>query len=399
MKKLYYENVYQKHFQTNVVAVLEKDKHFHVELDETAFYPGGGGQPCDIGFIDNLPVTEVYEQDGHLYHIMERPPLKKKNVKCSIDWKRRFDYMQHHLGQHLLSAVYRDLFHANTVSFHLGTDICTIDIDRILSEEELRKGEEQANACIFERLPVEVLYPSKAELRKLKLTKDIIKQYDTVRIVKIDDLDINPCGGTHPENTSEVGMIKILKWEKYKNHLRITFICGQRAVTHSLLSDNYMQKICRNLTCNEEGALTKIKNLTDDFRQLQQENQRLQSQVGDYEVQEMLRESESIGHLRIINKIFENKEMKYLNVLANKFTSHENVIVLFGLKQDNRTNLLFASSANITSIKMNTLLQETITLLDGKGGGTPHNAQGGGKHPQNLENTLLYALNRISQSN
>ncbi|MGM9987960.1 MAG: DHHA1 domain-containing protein [Bacillaceae bacterium] len=398
MEKLYYKDQYIQRFTATIVNKIEKDGAYHIELDATAFYPEGGGQPSDIGEIEGLAVTDVYEEAGHIYHVMPKAPLKQKNVSCSINWERRFDHMQHHLGQHILSASFHELYQGNTVGFHLGKETCTVDIDRTLDEEQIRKAEKLANDIIMQNIPVDVLYPTKSELRKLKLKKEVKKQYEQIRIVRIADFDINPCGGTHPKATIEVQLLKVKKWEKHKNNAtRITFICGTRAVKDSLKKDAFSRTICKQLTCNEEAALAKIASLTADYNTIISENRFLKSQIGDYEVKEMLQTCEKINGITIIKDIYEQKDMKEITMLANKLTATDNVIVLFGLKAEDRCNLLFVCSRNLKNQKMNELLQDAITLVDGRGGGTTFSAQGGGKSVSNLSSAIDYAYMKVQR--
>jgi len=161
MEKLYYEDQYKKDFTAEITEVIEKGNEFHIVLDKTYFYPEGGGQPSDTGLIENLPITMVYEKDGIIYHVSEKKPMKIHKVKCSIDFEKRFDNMQQHLGQHILSSAFSSLFNGNTIGFHLGKEHCTIDVDKILNVGQIEESEKLSNEIIFDNVSVEVLYPSK----------------------------------------------------------------------------------------------------------------------------------------------------------------------------------------------------------------------------------------------
>ncbi|MDU1855699.1 MAG: alanyl-tRNA editing protein, partial [Clostridium baratii] len=169
MEKLYYIDQYIKEFTAEIEGIIEKDNKFHILLDKTAFFPGGGGQPCDLGVIDDHEVLDVYEEEGNVYHVLSKKPIKIHKVKCRIDWKRRFDYMQQHLAQHTLSGCFFKLFNHNTAGIHLGKDISTIDIVGELTEEQIREAEIYANDMIGEGLKVEFLFPEKRELKKMGL--------------------------------------------------------------------------------------------------------------------------------------------------------------------------------------------------------------------------------------
>ena len=175
MEKLYYENPYEKDFTAEIINVLEKDNKYHVELDKSYFYPANEGHSSDTGYINSNAVTSVYEKDEKIYHILEVKPLKIHKVKCSIDWEKKYDYMQQHLGQHIISSCFFQLFNANTIAFHLGDDVSYIDIDKIIGSNEIKNVDQMANKIIFDNIHVEILYPTKSDLKKLSLKKISLK--------------------------------------------------------------------------------------------------------------------------------------------------------------------------------------------------------------------------------
>jgi alanyl-tRNA synthetase len=394
-QKLYYEDQYIKEFSAEILNVIEKDNEFHIQLDKTAFFPGGGGQPSDIGNIEDSIIINVYEKDGIIYHVSNKKPIKIHKVKCKIDWDFRFDGMQQHLGQHILSSAFLELYNANTVSFHLGKDFCTTDVDKLLSDEELEKVEELANDNIFRSKAVEFLNPTKSELKKLSLRRvpDIDKQ--TLRVVKVEDVDVTACCGLHPKSTLEVQIIKIRKKEKNKGNMRVEFICGKRAAQDALKKYKFSSTLCKNLNCNEEEALIRINNLTSEYNNLQAENKSLKSQIADFEVQNLLNSCEKIGNTRIVKNIFDNADMKYVSLLASKLTTYDDVVVLYALKLQGMAHLIFMCSKSLKAISMNDLLKDAISLIDGKGGGSSFSAQGGGKGINNLESAIDYAFTKV----
>ncbi len=398
MEKLYYENQYEKDFVAEIIDIIEKDNEFHIELDKTYFYPEGGGQPSDIGFIENNPITMVYEQDGKVYHVSSKKPIKIHKVKCSINWDIRLDSMQQHLGQHILSAAFAELYNGNTSSFHLGRESCTIDIDKILTKDEISNAEALANKIITDNIKVEFLLPTKAELKKLPIRKTLPNTGNQIRIVKIGEIDYNPCCGIHPANTIEVQLVKIKKWEKYKNSTRIEFLCGKRAVDYFLLRDNFASSICSNLKCNETEVLTKIEKLVQDLNALTAENKALKSEVAEYEIQKMIENSEKVNGISIVKTVYSNSDLKYVNLIGTKLTSFENVIALLAVKNSETVNLIFMCSKNLKNISMNALLKDAISLIDGRGGGRDFSAQGGGKNNNNLDSTLDYAYMKVKQA-
>ncbi|WP_070000651.1 alanyl-tRNA editing protein [Cellulosilyticum sp. I15G10I2] len=398
MQKLYYEDAYKKFFTAEITAVIEKENTFHIELDQTYFYPEGGGQPSDTGFIEDSPISFVYESDGHIYHVTDKKPIKIHKTKCTLNWERRFDYMQQHLGQHILSACFLELFNAHTVGFHLGEESITIDIDSVLGASMIQKAEIFANDIIFDNIPVETLYPSKSELKKLPLKKPLPQTRSPLRLVKIGDLDLNPCCGTHPRSTLEVQALKINKWEKYKGGMRVYFLCGKRAINDYFAKSSFVLSLSSSLKCSEKDALIKIEKLTQDFDKLSSENRKLKSEVADYEVQNLLLNSEKIQHVQIVKALYDHVDPKYITLLASKLTDSKDVIVLFGINSGDIANLIFMCSKDLKKMHMGNLLKDTMTLIDGKGGGSYFSAQGGGKDTANLSSAIDYALMKIKQS-
>ena len=395
MEKLYYENPYQKEFTAEVINVIEKENKYHVELDKTYFYPEGGGQPSDTGYINSTAVTYVYEEDEKIYHVVEVKPLKIHKVKCSIDWDTRFDYMQQHLGQHILSACIADLFNGTTIGFHLGKDSASIDIDKAMNSDEIKVAEKKANKIVLDNINVEVLYPTNSELKKLSLKKISVKAGEKIRIVKIADVDVNPCCGIHPRSTIEVQLIKITKVEKYKSGIRIEFMCGARAVSDYATKHDAVEKMSKLLSCNNAAVLSEVERLSGELNKALMEKRALKAEVAEYEVQNMLAEAGKIEDIKVLKCIYDNGDLKYANTLATKLVSSPKVIVLFGVKSEDKANLLFMCSKDLKIVSMDSLLKDAITLIDGKGGGSAFSAQGGGKNNNNLDSSLDYAYSKI----
>lgn len=395
MEKLFYIDSYIKNFTAEIEEVKEMDGRYHVLLDKTAFFPGGGGQYCDMGTIDNMFVEDVYEENDKIYHVLDKKPNRIHKVKCEIDWDRREYGMQHHFGQHVISACFNNEYKAKTVGFHLGKDFATVDIEGFFKEDDIMKIESMCNEIIRENIPVEFLNINKKEAKKLKIKDDLSKLSNDIRVVKFGDLDINLCCGVHVKNTLDLRVIKIKKFEKYKKATRIEFLCGTKAIDEMLKRDNYLNKICKMLSSNEEGAYQGIENLNNKLNEVNKENRKLEEIISNYEIKEMIEEAEKNGSMNIIIKTYENKNMNYINKIANKITETENNIGLFALINNDRLNLLFACSKNLEKIDMNTLLKDSIKLVDGKGGGSKTLAQGGGKNNGNLDSLFDYVKIKI----
>ncbi|MCC0643482.1 MULTISPECIES: DHHA1 domain-containing protein [unclassified Clostridioides] len=397
MEKLYYTNQYIRDFTAEIIEIREIENKFHVLLDKTAFFPGGGGQFGDLGKIDDYEVISVYEEDKKVYHILDKKPIKIHKVKCSIDWDRREDGMHQHFGQHVLSGCFFKTFNANTTGFHLGNEYSTVDIDGNLDEEKIREIELLANEIIRQNIQVETLLPTKRELKKIWVRRALPNTNEEIRVVKIGDLDTNACCGVHPKSTSELRMIKIKKWEKHKSSTRIEFLAGKRAVDEVLKRDVYLTKICRYLSCSEEDAINGIVNLNEKVEDSLSKKRKLEEIVAKYQVKEMVENANKIGNVSVVKKIYDEEDLKYVNKIANKITEDENNIALLAVRFEEKINLIFACSKNLKAVNMGSLLKDAISLIDGKGGGSQVLAQGGGKNNGNLESTFDYAFMKLEK--
>ncbi|MGL5068039.1 MAG: alanyl-tRNA editing protein [Sarcina sp.] len=395
MEKLYYEDQYIKEFVAEIETVKEENGKFHVVLDKTAFFPGGGGQASDRGKIDMHEVLDVYEKDGIVYHITDKKPIKIHRVKCEIDWKRRFDGMQQHFAQHVLSGCFYTLFNVNTVSIHLGDTISTVDVEGILTESQIREVEKFANEKISEAIQVEFLTPTKKELKKMKIRRALPNTDEEIRILKIGNLDINACCGIHPNSTIELRHIKIKKFEKNKGNTRIEYLAGTRAIDDALNKDDFAREICRYLSSSEKEAINSIKNLHEKLSEITSAKIKLEQEIASYEIKEMLAGAEKISDLIVVEKVYENEDVKYVSKLATKFTEIDNVVVFFAVKNQGRVNIVFSAAKNIKNINVGNILKDSVILIDGKGGGSAYLAQGAGKDNGNLENALSYAKNKL----
>lgn len=398
MEQLYYENPYLKEFTANIIDAKEIDGKFHLILDNTAFFPGGGGQWCDTGKIGNLYVLEVYEKENTIYHVVSTAPSKMTDLKCVIDWNTRIDGMQQHLGQHVLSGSFFNLFNANTFAIHLGADISTVDILGNLTEEQVREAERLANKIIGDNVPVLSFIPSEEELKNIKLRRALPNTEEDIRVVHIKDFDINACCGLHPTSTKDLRLIKIKRFTKHKEGTRIEFLAGNRAVEDTLKKDELFSSICSYLSCNENEALNGIKNLNASLKYANDTNKSLNTLLANYQVKDLIDNAENISNYKVIKQVFDG-DMKYVNTLTSKLVENDNIIALMAVKNGEKANLIFCCSKNIKDIKMNELFKDAIAAIDGRGGGSPFQAQGAGKNNENLEKALEIALTKIKNFN
>lgn len=395
MEKLYYEDQYIREFVAELVEVKEDCGNFLVVLDRTAFFPGGGGQFSDRGTIDGHEVIDVYEKDGIVYHVTKTKPIKIHRLKCEIDWERRVDGMSQHFAQHLLSGCFYTLFNANTKSIHIGDLISTIDIEGILTEEQIREAEIFANKKIAENIKVEFLTPSKKELKKLKLRRDLPTTNEEIRVVKIGDLDLNACCGVHLGSTIELRHIKLKRFEKNKGNTRIEYIAGTRAIDDAISKDNFARSICKYLSSSESEAINGIKNINEKLKNALEQKRKFEDEIAMYQMKEMVAAAENINGLSVIEKVYDAEDVKYVNKVATKLTESDDIVTFMAIKNEGRINFIFAASKNIKNINVGNILRDAITLIDGKGGGSAYLAQGAGKDNGNLESALSYAKNKL----
>lgn len=394
--KLFYKNTYIKEFNANIVHIVEKDDSFHVELNQTAFYPEGGGQPSDEGYIDDVKVSYVYEDNAKIYHVLDRLPSTLEEVKCTINWEKRFDHMQQHLGQHILSAAFEKLHDANTIGFHLSSNTVTIDIDKVLTSDDIKKVEYFTNQIVFNDLLVKILYPSKEDLETLPLRK-APSVSDNIRIVKIDDLDYSPCCGTHPNRSGEVGLIKIRKYEKYKSGLRIDFVCGNRALKDYNIKNDIVNSLSYLLSANVDEVLDIVDKNNEELKNIKKENKNLKDQLIKFEAIELLKNAEVQGNIKIVKNIFEHRNINEIKLLSANLVDNDKTIVIFAISSNNKAQLVFSRSKDLSTIVMKDILTKCLPLIDGKGGGSPFAAQGGGTKVDNLGAAIDLAHNEIKK--
>jgi alanyl-tRNA synthetase len=383
--KLYYEDAY---IQTFSASIIKQEQDF-VVLSETAFYPTGGGQPHDIGTLNGIAVTNVEIVEGEIRHYLETSlPVNTAHVNGSIDWRRRFDHMQQHAGQHILSAAFDQLFEWKTVSFHLGKESCTIDLNiSEASEQQLQQVESLVNEIILENRPIETKWVTEDELVQYRLRK-ATKVREDIRLVIITNFDYNACGGTHPKTTGQVGLIKILQIEKQKRMIRVEFVCGNRVITHLHRKQGIIANLISSLSSPEEKLEDAVKILLDNGKSFEKQIANLKEPLLKYEAKELIRHSEGTT----TTSIFQNRTIQDLQKLAKLITleSIESVCVLIS-ENENRLQLVAAKGSSVDQ-NMKELMEYILPLINGKGGGNDLIAQGAGENMVSSEQLLIKAL-------
>ncbi|SHK34303.1 alanyl-tRNA synthetase [Anaerobranca californiensis DSM 14826] len=384
-EKFYLVDSYLTKFTAKVLEKGVKDGLPYVVLDKTAFYPEGGGQPWDTGWISGKEVVKVLEEDGKVYHFLIEA-IEGEIVGGEIDWQWRFDHMQQHLGQHILSGAFEKILDGETVGFHLGKEKVTIDINiENITDEDLALVEEEANKIVFKNLLVKNYYVTEEEVKKLPLRKPP-KVEDNIRIVEVDAYDYSGCGGTHPKRTGEVGIIKIIRKEKVKGNTRIEFLCGHRALKDYHFKNQCLLESSALLSRPHWEIVEGIEKLFGEINILTKENKGLKEQLLFYKGEEMYQKGEKIGEVTIVEYFTEGENIKELSLLSSIITEKERVVTLF-VNKGEKTGIIFAQSKDL-ELDMNHLLKEILPIVEGSGGGNKYKAQGGTTATKNLDKIL-----------
>jgi alanyl-tRNA synthetase len=406
--KLYYQDSYIKQFTANILEQgVDSNGRNYVILDQTAFYPTGGGQPHDTGVIAESRVVDVEITDeGKIIHYVDTLPHPTDAiVTACIDWNRRFDHMQQHTGQHILSAAFEKLYDADTVSFHLGRETVTVDIAKDpITAEQLLEVEQMANQIVLEQRIIQPIFVEKEDLHHYPL-RNAPKVDENIRLVIIDDFDWSPCGGTHPSTISEIGPIKILDTERNKGGTRIEFICGWRVLRNMQQKQDILKNLQHQVSSGETELSIAVERLLLKNHDLEKELLSLRRDLLSYQAEDFMKQAAPWGPWQLVAKTVPSSEIKELQSLAKSITNYADMITLLigqasvqsGTK-DRMGNLpmVFARSQN-ADVPMNTLLKSLLDQLGGKGGGSPTIAQGAAETSLSPNELLNLALQHLEE--
>ena len=371
--RLYYSDPYLGEFDARVLRTDVVDGRHVVILDRTAFYPTSGGQPFDTGTLGSAKVLDVIDGDSEIIHVVDGSPGAGESVHGAIDWPRRFDHMQQHTGQHVLSAVFDRLLNARTESFHLGAAAATIDLSRTVTGAEITRVEEEANRIVWEDLPVAIRFADASEAAALPLRKES-QRTGTLRLIDIDGVDISACGGTHVARTGAIGVIAVAGWEKFRAGTRVEFVCGARALrAHRTLRDAAAasNKLLSVLPTELPGA---IERLQSDVKTANRTIRDLQTRLAAHEAERLIRDS-TPDNLCVVD-VLEGWDQIGLKTIASAVTRHAGYsAALIGAPAPSSVVIARAADASVDAAAV---LRALVERFGGKGGGRPELAQGGG---------------------
>jgi alanyl-tRNA synthetase len=379
-QRLYYNDSYTVDFTATVLERMQSGGKPAVILDQTYFYPTSGGQPNDLGTLNGIVVVDVQarEDDGAVIHVLAQA-LDGNTASGQVDWHRRFDHMQHHTGQHILSQAFVQLADAHTVGFHLSPDSVTIDLDKTaLPDSTVNAVEDLANQIIFENRAVIARLVSMDEaqgVRMRKLPDHLLT--DGLRVIDVQNFDSTACGGTHVAHTGEIGCIKILRLEKRGDKLRVEFRCGWRALRDYREKNSIVNATAARLSSGLPDLEQAVVRLQNDYKAAVQTLKTTASQLIEYEAERLLQNALTVNGMRLIRQAFDQRDPAEVRLLASKLTQAADTAALLGTSGD-KANLVFARGTGV-SIDMNLLLKVALAALgNGRGGGQPNMAQGGG---------------------
>jgi alanyl-tRNA synthetase len=377
--RLYYQDAYKRKFSARVCERVIHEDRAAIVLNQTYFYPSSGGQPHDTGRIENAKVTDVFirDFDQAIVHVLDGD-VDKDNVNCTIDWERRFDHMQQHTGQHILSQAFVLAIGAETISFHLGRDSSTLDLNvGAVAPSEMRRAEELANHVIWENRKVNALSLSREEVAALNLRKVPAITSETLRLIEIEEFDIVACGGTHVSHAGEIGLIKIVKSERLRANLRLDFLCGQRALNDYQKKNRILLDLAADLTTGYSEVHGAVQRIREDAAEARRVLKRQQNRLFRYEAAALLDETVIEDDIPFITKLFAGREPSEVRQLANLLVQSASVVALFAISGD-KAQLIFARSEDVPG-DMARLMREVLRRLgSASGGGTAVFAQGGG---------------------
>lgn len=420
-ERLYYHDSRLLEFDARVISLSQRDDgQIAVTLDRTAFYPTGGGQPTDTGTLGDARVVDCIdaEDDGVLHVIQGPTPEVGDTVHGKIDWLRRLEHLQQHTGQHILSAAFVQLFDAPTRSFRVLEHECEIDVALgDPTDERIEQTVDLANQIIWESRPIQIRQVTSEEAATLPLRKEPAREGE-LRIVEIAGFDLTPCGGTHAKSTGEVGVIAVRSWERAKGLARIQFVAGVRALADYRKANHTAREVSALFSAGREDSPALVLKIIEENKKLTRRVSELEEVASRVEAEELLQEAGygtgsdrvtgltpnepgcsptvregSTNRPRVIAKIFDDRNADSLKHLAVALIDHPGTVALLGSRDGATARLVFARSSDASG-DMDALMRDACKLINGRGGGKPDMAQGGGKNVEKLPEAIEAATHR-----
>jgi alanyl-tRNA synthetase len=409
-ERLYYGDSFLLEFEAKLTGVVEREGRIALVLDRTAFYPTSGGQIFDTGAVEingkKLRIGEVAEDEGgSILHYIEAdvkaevegamgPVQPGATVHGAVDVERRRDHMQQHSGQHILSAAFEKLFGMATVSFHMGEDSCTIDLAAgSLKEDQVRAVEREANRVVLDDRPVEILSGSVERARAMGVRKIPDHVEGELRLIDIKDYDLNACGGTHVVRTGQVGTILLRKYEKVKQGFRVEFVCGQRAVATARHDFETLTAAAALYATHIWEVPSLVRKSLEEAKAAAKGRKKLLEEIAGLLAGTMLADAPDSGGFKLIARAFDDRDVTFIKLLAQKITAAGRAVVLFGATSG-QPGILFAQTPGLPN-DMGALMKEALVALGGRGGGNRDLAQGGTSEPGKIGAVIQEIVARL----
>ena len=365
-EKLFYQDSHRTEFTAKVISCEEAKDGYRVVLDQTVFFPEGGGQYADTGMLGDTEVTDVHEKDDVIYHTTKEPLEAGSEVNGKINWDERFEKMQQHTGEHIVSGIVHERFGYNNVGFHLGSDYCTMDFDGPISKEQLKEIEAAANEAVYQDLEIKILYPSKDELKDLDY-RSKIEIEGQVRIVEIPGYDVCACCAPHVKTTGEIGAIKLVSMVNYKGGERITMLCGRRAMRDYEKKDLMTKEISALLCAKEYEVAEAVVRLKDEQNRMKSQLAEMQQKLLEYRVAEIAVDQKIVTVFD--STLSGNLPREMMNKLLDK--GAEICAVFAGTDEEGYRYVIGSRSEDVRPLS-----KMLNTTFQGRGGGKPEMVQG-----------------------
>lgn len=384
-EKLFYEDSHMITFSAIVEACEKVGEYYEAVLSRTAFFPEGGGQYADTGYIDGIRVLDVQEKQGIIYHKLEQELSVGKEVSGIIDWEERFSKMQNHSGEHIISGLVHKRFGYDNVGFHMGKDAITMDFNGVITREELKELEKQANAIVYQNLAIETLYPSKEELEHL-VYRSKIEIAGQVRIVRIPDCDVCACCAPHCKTTGEIGTIKLVGMQNYKGGVRISMLAGFRALEDYEVKSENVKRISVLLSAKEFEIADEVEKLKEELQVKKSQIQELKRTILKHKVESMDENQEVVAMFEA--DLDGNGPRELANMLLAKGTK---VAAVFAGTEGNYRYVIGSKSVDTRNI-----VKALNEKFQGRGGGKPEMVQGSVMGEENcVREEVLKCIKRI----
>ena len=390
--KLFYDTPYAREFDAEIISQSEHDGKYHIILDRTLFYPSGGGQPCDLGTLGGVEVLDVHESGGEIVHVTASP-LASGNVHGVLNWERRFELMQQHLGEHLFAGSLWNLHHIHTARMRIEGDNVSIDTDIPADISAILEAESAANEAVWADIPVEVIFPDMAEIKELARKLPPENAIPPVRIVKVEGVDYVPCCGVHVSSTGQVGLVKVISCENHKGGSRIYLRCGRAAYRWVASVYHEVRRAEAELVCGYDGINDKIASLKSQIHLLKSQNEALTVKSLKPIADSLLRDAEISGGHKIVRHIMKQSTQDEAKHLFRLITEDKEAVAVIACVNDEGVFVMIGTDKGNKNVDVRPAFRRAIEILGGKGGGTPFSAQGWGKNTEAVNIAVDEAVN------